>query len=361
MAPAVHTPITIGPRTIGRGHPLFFIAEIGVNHNGDMGLAKRLIDAAVDAGADAAKFQTFSAERLNTRRAPKADYHIQTTGPDSEQSWFDLLRSQELTPTMHRELMDYCRRRGIVFLSTPYDEQSADLLEDCGVPAFKIASTDANNIPLLRHVARKGRPMILSTGMCTMAEVKESVGAIRKEGLEQVILMHCTAAYPAPLDQSHLRAMVTLQEELDVLVGYSDHTLEDVNPVLAVALGAVVYEKHITEDRALPGPDHRVSLTPDELKRTVRSIRLAETALGMAEKAVQPAEREHRAILRKSVVAACDIKAGEALCRENLTVKRPGTGIPPGELESLLGRRLRVNIQGDTILRMQDLDDPSAE
>lgn len=353
--------IAIGSRLIGIGQPMFFIAEIGVNHNGDMKLAKRLIDAAAEAGADAVKFQTFSAERLNTRQAPKAGYHIATTGSDAVQSWFDLLKTQELTEAMHQELIGHCRQRGIIFLSTPYDEESADLLQHLGVVAFKIASTDANNIPLLRHVARKRRPVLLSTGMCTIEEVRESVTALREEGLEQLVVMHCTAAYPAPLDQTHLRAMVYMGREFNVLVGYSDHTIEDINPVLAVALGAVVYEKHITENRALPGPDHRVSLTPEELKRTVAAVRMAERALGKPEKTVQSSEVEHRALLRKSVVAARELKEGETLTREKLCIKRPGTGIPPGEIQLMLGRKMRVNVQRDTVLQTDHFDKPSAE
>lgn len=354
-------PIAIGSRLIGIGQPMFFIAEIGVNHNGDMKLAKRLIDAAVEAGADAVKFQTFSAERLNTRLAPKAGYHIATTGPDTVQSWFDLLKTQELTEAMHHDLIGHCRQRGIIFLSTPYDEESADLLEELGVVAFKIASTDANNLPFLQHLAKKGRPILLSTGMCTMAEVRESVAAIRQEGLKQIVVMHCTAAYPAPLDQTHLRAMVTMGNELDVLVGYSDHTVEDVNPVLAVALGAAVYEKHVTENRALPGPDHRVSLTPAELKRTVQLVRMAETALGCAVKVVQPSEHEHRALLRKSVVTAHALKEGETLTKDKLSIKRPGIGLPPREIESLVGRRVRVNLPRDTVLQTDHLDLSSSE
>lgn len=353
--------IKIGARAIGAGYPMFFIAEIGVNHNGDMARAKRLINAAVDAGADAVKFQTFSAERLNTRGALKAKYHIETTGPDAVQSWFDLLKTQELTEAMHYELIGHCRQRGIIFLSTPYDEESADLLEELGVVAFKIASTDANNLPFLQHLAKKGRPILLSTGMCTMAEVRESVAAIRQEGLKQIVVMHCTAAYPAPLGQTHLRAMVHMGTELNVLVGYSDHTTEDVNPVLAVALGAVVYEKHITENKAIPGPDHGVSLTPEGLKRTVAAVRMAERALGTPDKAVQPSEREHRRLLRKSVVAAHELKEGETLTREKLSIKRPGTGIPPGEIKSVLGRKMRVNVQRDTVLQAHHLDEPSAK
>lgn len=339
--------ITIGTRTVGAGLPVFFIAEVGVNHNGDVARAKRLIDAAVEAGADAVKFQTFTAERLNTRQAPKARYHVETTGPDEKQSWFDLLKSQELTPAMHHELMDYCRQKRIIFLSTPYDEESADFLETLDVPAFKLASTDANNIPFLRHLARKGRPILLSTGMCTMQEVRESVETIRKEGLEELVVLHCTANYPASLPETHLRAMVTIGNELEVLVGYSDHTMEHVNPILAVAMGAVVYEKHITEDRQLPGPDHRISLTPDELKDTIRLIRRSEIALGSAKKRVLESELENRTKLRKSLVAKNALKKGQIVGRTDVIAKRPGDGLAPSMLESIIGRQLKCDLDKD--------------
>jgi sialic acid synthase SpsE len=339
--------LAIGSRLAGPGYPVFVIAEAGVNHNGDLGLALRMVETARAAGADAVKFQTFRAEALNTRAAPKATYHIETTGADATQSWFDLLRSQELTREMHEALIRRCRELDIVFLSTPYDEASADLLEELGVAAFKIASTDTNNIPLLRHIARKGRPVILSTAMSTLDEVRESVAAVRDEGLEALVVLHCTGNYPAALGDTNMRSMVTMRETLGVLVGYSDHTREDVNPVLATALGAVVYEKHFTLDRTLPGPDHRMSLTPADLTRTVELIRQAEAALGSGEKAVLASERENRVKLRKSLVAATDLPAGELLERWHIVAKRPGDGMAPSALDALIGKRLRVPVMRD--------------
>lgn len=340
--------IQIGERTVGDGAPVFFIAEAGVNHNGDCDLGQRLVDAAADAGADAVKFQTFGAERLCTRDAPKAQYHMETTG--SEQSWFDLLKSQEMDRAMHELLIRRCRERRILFLSTPYDEESADLLEELDVPAFKIASTDANNIPFLRYVALKKRPMILSTGMCTMEEVRESVDVIRASGVSEVVVLHCTGNYPTPLEDTHMRVLRTLREELNVLVGYSDHTLESVNPVLAVALGAAVYEKHFTLDRSLRGPDHRMSLTPDQLAETIQLVRKAQVALGQGNKRVQPSEAANRDILRKSLVAGRDLRRGEVLTYDAVAIKRPGTGLAPNRIVELVGKRLVCDVPKDALL-----------
>ncbi len=346
----------IGSRRIGTNLPLFFIAEAGVNHNGDIELARRMIDVAKEAGADAIKFQTFKAENLNTRAAPKSRYHIETTGSDVEQSWFDLLKSEELTKDMHVDLIQRCRERDIVFLSTPYDEDSADLLEELGVPAFKVASTDANNIPLLRHIARKGRPVLLSTAMCTLAEVRMSVQAIHAEGLEELVVLHCTGNYPAALQDTNMRAMTTMREELNVLVGYSDHTWDYVNPMLGVALGAVVYEKHFTLDRRLPGPDHRISLTPDEVKHTIELIRKAQAALGSVEKRVLESETENRIKLRKSLVARTDLQKGQVVERAHVIAKRPGDGLSPSMLDSIVGRRLKCDLVKDQKFDMEMLE-----
>lgn len=338
---------TIDRHVIGAGAPVFFIAEAGVNHNSDLELGRQLVRAAKAAGADAVKFQTFRAERLNTRAAPKSTYHVETTGPDAKQTWFELLKTQELSREAHEALLACCREEGIVFLSTPYDEESADLLESLDVAAFKIASTDTNNLPLLRHIARKGRPMILSTAMCTLDEARDAVETVRGEGLRELVVMHCTGNYPARLADTNMRALTTFARELGVLTGYSDHTLESVNAAIAVALGASVYEKHFTLDRALPGPDHRMSLTVPELTATIRLLREAELALGSPVKAVLESERENRLKLRKSLVAARDLPAGRVLERDDIAVKRPGTGMPPAALDGLLGRRLKAALAAD--------------
>ena len=243
-----------------------------------------------------------------------------------------------------------------MFMSTPYDEWSADLLEDLGALAYKIASTDANNVPFLRYLARKGRPLILSTAMCDLDEVRVSVDAIRSEGCDELVVLHCTGNYPATAENTNLRAMQTMHRELGVPVGYSDHVPDNVNPIAAVALGAVVYEKHFTLDKGLPGPDHRTSLSPEELAEMVRLIRLTETALGSAEKRALPSEAENRRKLRKSVVAVADISAGSTITREMLAIKRPGTGIAPVLVERLVGRRALRAIAKDRLVDQADVE-----
>ena len=298
----------IGYRLIGDSHPVFFIAEAGVNHNGSIELGIKLIEIAKEAGADAVKFQTFKTENIITKTAPKSTYHIETTGSDEGQSWFDLLKTQEMSREMHIELIEHCKKVGIIFLSTPYDEDSADLLERLDVPAFKIASTDTSNIPLLRYIAKKGRPMIMSSAMATMEEVENAVSTVREEGLTAFAMLQCTGSYPAKLRDSNLRVMQTYREQIQCIVGYSDHTPDLINPIAATAMGANIYEKHFTLDRDLPGPDHRMSLNPEELTETVQAIRNTETALGNLKKQVLEAEKENRIKLRKSVVANVDIK-----------------------------------------------------
>lgn len=346
----------IGDKLIGVGHPVYVIAEAGVNHNGRLDLAKQLVDVACAAGADAVKFQTFKAENINIRSAPKATYHVETTGSDEEQSWFDLLKTQELTAEMHRELIDYATVKGIEFLSTPYDEESLELLDKLGLPAFKVASTDLNNHPFLSQIAAKGKPVLLSTAMSTLEEVRDSVKVLKRSGCQALVVLQCTGNYPAKLSDTNMWAMVTIRNELGVLVGYSDHTMEHINPVLATAMGAVVYEKHFTLDRTLPGPDHRMALTPEELKRAVSLIRQAEIALGSNIKDVLPSERETRARLRKSLVAARDLPAGTVLDSTCVAIKRPGTGLPPACLYQVLGRKVRRPLTADTLLSWEDLE-----
>jgi len=344
-------------KMVGDGHPVFFIAEAGVNHNGSIEIGKKLIDKAVDSHADAVKFQTFKTESIITPGAPKSTYHVETTGGDNEQSWFDLLKTQEMSTDMHAELIEYCNKKEIIFLSTPYDEESVDLLVELNVPAFKIASTDTTNIPLLSYIAQKGRPMIISTAMATMDEVTKAVKAIRKYGVEDLAVMQCTGNYPSRLKDSHLRVLQTYREELKCIIGYSDHTKELINPAVATALGAKIYEKHFTIDKTLPGPDHRMSLEPDELKITIKVIRDVEKALGSAKKQVLEVEKENREKLRKSIVANEDIKKGSILHREMIAIKRPGSGIPPYKIESIVGRKIKVDIVAGTLINLGMLDD----
>ena len=337
-------------RKIGIGEPVFFIAEAGVNHNGSWELAMQLIDAAADAGADAVKFQTFKTENIILPNAPKSTYHIQTTGSDKDQTWFELLKTQEISRDMHIALMEYCKKRNIIFMSTPYDKDSIDLLDELDVPAFKIASTDTNNLPLLRYAAKKGKPIILSSAMSTMHEVINAVNAVRETGLNDVAMLQCTGNYPAFLKDSNLRVMDTYLKTLNCIVGYSDHTLEFINPVAATAMGASIYEKHITIDKSLAGPDHRMALDPIELKETIRLIRSTEEALGNSQKQILDSEKENRQKLRKSLVSETEIQQGAIITSDNISIKRPGGGMDPSLYDSLLGKKAVSQIPANILL-----------
>jgi N-acetylneuraminate synthase len=346
--------IQVANRLIGPGQPVFVIAEAGVNHNGDLKLARALIDVAVEAGADAVKFQTFRADRLVTPDAPKAEYQLQTTGNDESQ--FEMLKHLELSPDAHRELKSYCEERGIVFLSTPFDEEAVDLLDGLGVPAFKISSGDLTNSPLLEHVASKGKPVILSTGMSELSELIEAVSVLNTAGCENPVLLHCVSNYPAQPQEINLRAMQTMRSAFDVPVGFSDHT-EGIDVALAaVALGACVIEKHFTLDRTLPGPDHLASLEPGALRELVRSIRRVESALGSGRKAPAASELETAKSARRSLVAARDIPAGAILEREMVVMRRPGAGMSPSMLETLLGRQAVRDIAAGTLLNEDEFN-----
>lgn len=338
--------VIIGNRRIGPGEHCFVIAEAGVNHNGDIALAQRLIDVAARAGADAVKFQTFSADRLASAAAPKAAYQKQTTSLDETQH--AMLKRLELSPEAHRLLIDYARARGIMFLSSPFDKQAADFLEALDVPAFKIPSGEIDNLPFLRHVASKGRPVILSTGMADAAEVATAIDAIVAAGLRDLVLLHCLSNYPADPAEANLRAIAAMRESHAVPVGFSDHTEGIAVALAAVALGACVIEKHFTLDRALPGPDHRASAEPDELTALVQGIRIVERALGDGRKRPQPSEMENRSVIRKSLVAARDLSAGEAIDAGDLAAVRPGTGLSPALASQIVGRRLRIAVTAGT-------------
>ncbi len=341
--------IGIAGRQVGTGHPCFIIAEAGVNHNGEIETALRLIDAAAEAGADAVKFQTFKADRLATQDAPKAEYQHATT--DDAETQFDMLRRLELSPEFHRTLREHCRRRGICFLSTPFDEDSADFLEELGVPAFKIPSGEITNLPFLAHVARKGRPMIVSTGMSTLEEVAAAVHTIEGAGNDDLVLLHCVSNYPARPADANLRAMRTMEEAFRMPVGYSDHTMGTEVALAAVALGACVIEKHLTLDRSLPGPDHRASMEPEDLRRLVRGVRVVEQALGHGRKEPASSEAEIAKVARKSLVAVRDISAGSRLTDDMLGARRPGNGLSPPMRSLFLGRRAKQDIQAGTLLR----------
>lgn len=338
---------------IEAGGPCYVIAEAGSNHNGELELALRLIAAAAGAGADAVKFQLFRAAKLYPRAAGSADYLR------DDKDIYELVERMELPLEWLPRLSEACREAGTDFIVSPFDEESADAV-DPYVPAFKLASYELTHHPLLRHIAAKGKPLVMSTGAAELAEVKEAIAVARRAGNEQLVVLQCTAAYPAPIEALNVSAIATLQSELGLPVGLSDHSSDPVvAPVLAVAQGAAVIEKHFTLDRDLPGPDHRFALEPDELTRMVEAIRNAEQALGSGQKEVQPAEHELREFARRSVFAVRDIPAGSELVAGSVAVLRAGKrghGVDPADLERLLGRRTRRRIEADAPIRWDDVE-----
>jgi len=349
-------PFILSGRTIGTGEPVFVIAEAGVNHNGDVALARRLVDAAAECGADAVKFQTFNVDALLTREAPKAGYQVETTGEGESQR--DMLARLELGADRLAELRDRAAKHGLVFFSAPFDEASADVLEALDVALFKVPSGEITNLPLLRHVAAKGRPLILSTGMASLDEVGEALDCIRSAGDPPVAVLHCLSAYPAPAGEVNLRAMDSLAARFGCPVGFSDHTLGIEVAVAAVARGAAIIEKHLTLDTSLPGPDHRASLDPAEFKAMVKAIRVVESALGDGVKRAMPSELDTRRVARKSLVAARALKAGERVGAGDLLSKRPGTGISPAELPRVVGLRLTRDVAVDEVILWEALARP---
>lgn len=344
--------IDIAGRKIGAGHSCYVIAETGVNHNGDLDLAHRLIDAALDAGADAVKFQTFNSARLVSSEAPKAQYQLATTAADETQ--LEMIRRLELSPSAHYELQSHCRERGIEFLSTPFDLQSVDLLNQIGVPAFKIGSGDVSNSPLLGYISRLGKPIILSTGMSYLSEVETAVEVIRSAGNNQLVLLQCVSNYPAAPTDANLRAMITMAETFHLPVGYSDHTEGTTVATAAVALGACVIEKHLTLNRELPGPDHKSSLEPAEFSELVRAIRTTEAALGTGEKVPAESETNTRMVARRSLAAAVTLKPGTVLRPDMLSELRPGTGISPSSIADVVGRTMTRTVESGQLLSWSD-------
>ena len=313
---------------------VYIIAEAGVNHNGSFELACHLVDAAKAAGADCVKFQTFRAGNLVSRDARKAEYQKKTTGDSSQR---EMLEKLELSFDEFTALKAYCDRVGICFLSTPFDFESIAFLDSIDMPFWKIPSGEVTDLPYLLALAKTGKPVVMSTGMCEMAEIGEAIRVLRENGTEEITLLHCNTEYPTPFEDVNLRAMETMREAFGLEVGYSDHTQGIAVPVAAAALGAVVIEKHFTLDRSMEGPDHRASLEPEELAEMVRSIRRVERALGTGDKTPSPSEKKNIAVARKSIVAKSAIRAGELFTEENLTVKRPGTGLSPMQWFRVLG------------------------
>jgi N-acetylneuraminate synthase len=327
------------------------IAEAGVNHNGDMAMAKELIAAAAHAGADLVKFQTFVASKIISRHAPKAEYQKCATDPQESQQ--EMVRKLELTRDNHLELIDECKKQGIGFFSTAFDKDSIDLLEDLGgSDIVKVPSGELTNLPYLRYLTRRGQQVLLSTGMANLGEIEAAIDALELSGTprEKITVLHCTTEYPTPMDDVNLLAMVNIGKAFGVCVGYSDHTPGIEVPIAAVALGATVIEKHFTLDRYLPGPDHRASLEPDELKAMVQGVRNIELALGDGIKRPSPSELKNKPIARKSIVAAHPIKAGEVFSEENLMAKRPGTGISPMRWDDVIGRTASRNFSEDELI-----------
>jgi len=336
---------------------VIIIAEAGVNHNGDLNLAKKLIDVAAESGADYVKFQTFKTEKLVSQFAKKSVYQIQQlTNEDDLQ--FSMLKNLELTKSAHHELIKHANEKGIAFLSTAFDEESIDLLDELGIPFFKIPSGEITNLPFLEYVAYKGKPIVLSTGMSTLEEVKEAIGILRKNGVkkEDLIVLHCTTEYPTPFIDVSLGAMNLIKEQCDVKVGYSDHTLGIEVAIAAVARGAVLIEKHFTLDKSLPGPDHKASLDPDELFKMVQGIRNIECALtGNNKKEPTSAELENRKVARKSVHSRTNLPKNHRLVKDDLIMLRPGDGISPMKIDQIIGKKLVHDIETEHKLNFNDL------
>jgi N,N'-diacetyllegionaminate synthase len=339
--------VKIGNKTIGDGEDVFVIAEAGVNHNGNIGLAKKLIDVAIDAGADAVKFQTFKADNVVAPDAPTADYQKENTGLNNQ---YKLIKEMELSSDDFKELAEYSKSQGILFLSSPFDKESVDLLDKIGVPIFKIASGEITNYPLVEYIARKGKPIILSTGMSSLGEIEAALEIIRMKGVNEVVLLHCVTSYPALIEDSNLKVIHTLKHAFKIPVGFSDHTIGIAASLVAVALGACIIEKHFTLDKILPGPDHSMSLDPEELKELVNSVRSVEKALGDGIKRLMPAEAEIQKVARRSIVSTVYIPKGTIIDENMISIKRPAGGIEPKYCDLAIGKKAKRDIKPGELL-----------
>ena len=346
--------LKIGKRNIGERAPVFIIAEAGVNHNGSVALAKKLVDAAKKTGADAVKFQNFKPEEVVTSKVGMAAYQKRNTG--KSQSQLEMIRVFALTSGDFREIAAYCKKKGILFLSTPHGGfDSVDLLAELHVAAFKFGSGDLTNLPVLKYAAQFKKPMIISTGMANMAEITEAAAIIRSAGNSQIIIMQCTTDYPTSPHEVNLRAMETISKGIGAIMGFSDHTLGSHASTMAVALGTRVIEKHLTLDKKMPGPDHKASSDPKEFTAFVKALREAELMLGSATKRPSASEKQYMPIVRKSVVARVAIKKGEKFTEHNLGVKRPGTGLHPRFYFKLMGKCAKRDMPQDELLSAKDL------
>lgn len=333
---------------------VMIIAEAGVNHNGSLATAMRMVDVAAEAGVDMIKFQTFKSEKLVSKEARQAEYQKRNIGNEQNDSQLDMLRKLELSPSDHSALVDYCFQKGVKFFSTAFDLDSIEFLHGLKMGIWKVPSGEITNYPYLKKIAQYKEDVILSTGMCELKDIENALKVLTVHGVgkEQITILHCNTEYPTPFEDVNLRAMIEIRDKFGVKVGYSDHTKGIEVPIAAVALGASVIEKHFTLDRRMPGPDHKASLEPDELKAMVASIRNIEQALGTGHKTVTASERKNIAVARKSIVAACDINKGEVMTEDKLTVKRPGDGISPMRWEEVVGTRAIRDFKEDELIEL---------
>jgi len=345
----------IAGRKVGPGHPAYVIAEAGSNHNRDLETAKRLIEVAAESGADAVKFQTYTAEGLYSRHTPTMSYLEDSQLLKDRESVWDLIKRVEIPWEWHHELADHAKRKEIHFLSTPFQEEAVDLLESLAMPAYKIASYEINHLPLIEKCARTGRPLLMSTGMASLGDIERALDTANAAGADRVAILHCAINYPPHFEDLNLRAIPTLASAFRIPIGWSDHTRGHTADVVAVSLGASLVEKHFTLGRDQEGPDHAFALEPDELSAMVVAIREAEASLGDSVKRVTDAEAEMYALGRRSLVAAREIAAGVEVQREDIAIKRPGTGIPVHELDLAVGRRTKHHVDADQVLTWADL------
>lgn len=337
--------IQLAGRRVGAGQPCFIIAEIGSNHNCNFGTALELINVAKESGCDAVKFQSYTADGLYSRYTPRISEMEDRSHPG--ETPYELIKRIEMPIDWHQSLSDYCEEVGIIFSSTPFDESMVDVLEGVGVPFYKVASYEITHYPMLAKIAQTGKPVVLSTGNSDMNDIDLAVETLKQNGCQELALLHCVSQYPAQYEDMNLKCIGTLRDKFQCVVGLSDHTLDSISSVMAVALGASIIEKHITLDRKTFGPDHPFALEPHQLKELVSSVRSAEMALGIGTKAVRPSEEENHKIGRRSIIAAADIKQGEELTIEKLVIKRPALGMHPRDLHAVIGRRAAKDIPRD--------------
>ncbi|MBN2156580.1 MAG: N-acetylneuraminate synthase [Candidatus Lokiarchaeota archaeon] len=347
--------IHIGNRKIAYDSPCFIIAEAGVNHNGDIGIAKKLIDVAAQAKADAVKFQTFKTENLMTRNLEKADY--QKIGEDDTETFFDLAKRLEFSFEVFLELKNYAESKNIMFLSTPFSAEAALFLNKIQILAFKVSSGDIDNFPFLEHLIQYGKPILLSTGTAYFQEVQEVAEFFAKHNFKDLVLLQCTTSYPTPLKNIHLRVLTSFQKNFpNYVIGFSDHSQSTTLGSAARAMGALVIEKHFTLDKRLEGPDHQASLNPHELQQYIQNIRDIEIALGNPTKMIQDVESQNKITTRKSIVSKCDLKKGNRIDANCITIKRPGNGIRPKFFKTLIGKKINKDIKKDEVLHMKDIE-----